>query len=74
MKITVAIDRLEGDKAIFLADDVQIVWPRQFLPKGAKESDLITIELDVDVAATLQAQAETAKLLADLVKIKPKGN
>ena len=72
MKITVAIDRLEGNKAILLAEDVQIIWPQQFLPEGAKESDLITIELAVDVAATLQARAETAKLLADLVK--PKGN
>lgn len=72
MKITVAIDRLEGNKAILFADDVQISWPRQFLPAGAKESDLLTIELAVDVEATLQAQAETAKLLTDLVNSKPK--
>ncbi len=71
MKVTVAIDRLEGNKAILLIEDVQIVWPRQFLPDGAKESDLITIELTIDVAATRQAQAETAKLFADLVKRKP---
>ncbi len=68
MKITAAIDRLEADKAILLVEDVQIIWPRQFLPAGAKESDLLTIELAVDVVATQQAQAETAKLLADLVK------
>ena len=74
MKMTVVLDRIEGDIAILLAGEVQIFWPRQFLPEGVKESDWIMIELTVDAAATLQAQNETANLFADLTKNKSAGN
>jgi len=67
VKITVVLDRVEGDVAVLMAGEIQICWPRQFLPVNAQESDLIVIELTVDAAATLQAKAETAKLFADLI-------
>lgn len=74
MKLTVVLDRVEGDIAVLLAGEVQISWPRQFLPANAQESDLIVIELTVDEAATLQAKAETAQLFADLTAPKPDGD
>jgi len=55
MLTKVTIDRFEGDKAILKTKENQsIIWPKDKLPKNAKESSVlrITISSDLDLEST----------------------
>lgn len=63
MKIT--IDRFEGDYAIVELEDMTIVdMPRQLMPKGAKEGDILSIEIDAN--ETKARKERIAKLMDNL--------
>lgn len=68
MKLTVCLDRLEGDKAVLLAGEQQIIWPRALLPREASEGDILSLLLEIDSEATDKAKAQAAELLQELTK------
>ena len=46
MKLQVIIDRFEGDKAVLVTDDNNtIVWPKEKLPKEAREGSNLVINI-----------------------------
>ncbi len=70
MHVKAVIDRFEGPKAILLVGDeeIQVVWPRETLPDGSGEGDILILDLMVDKAATRQARSEADNLLKQLLK------
>lgn len=69
MQIKAVIDRFEGNKAVLLVGDeeVQVVWPRQFLASGVQEGDILQIDLQIDQIATEAAKAEAESLLQQVL-------
>ena len=64
------IDRFEGNKALLLLgenEDIQAVWPRQFLPSNAKESDILQFDFVIDSKATALAKEEAEALLKEVL-------
>ena len=60
------IDRFEDTKAILLlgeAEEVQAVWPRQFLPADAREGDILQFDFRIDSEATALARSDAESLL-----------
>lgn len=68
MKLQVCLDRFEGDKAVLLSEEEQLVCPRAFLPPEAAEGDILSLNFEIDTIATEEVKAEAAKLLQDLIK------
>ncbi|MHC1718912.1 MAG: DUF3006 domain-containing protein [Acidaminococcaceae bacterium] len=70
MKIEVTIDRFEGTKAVLLygEDGISINWPRELLPEGMQEGDVLTINLKKDSKATQKALKQTESLLRELLQ------
>ena len=70
MKIEVTIDRFEGTKAVLLygEDGTSINWPKELLPEGLQEGDVLTINLKKDGKATQKALKQTENLLRDLLQ------
>ncbi len=69
MQIKAVIDRFESDKAVLLIGDeeVQVVWPRQFLDSEAQEGDILQLDLQIDQLATQAAKAEAESLLQQIL-------
>ncbi len=66
------IDRFEGDVAVLLVredESQQIDLPREQLPKGAKEGDILEVELSADNkvvnAKVLNKETNTARKKAE---------
>jgi len=70
MKIEVTIDRFEGTKAVLLygEDGMCINWPRELLPEGLQEGDVLSINLKKDGKATQKALKQTENLLRELLQ------
>jgi hypothetical protein len=70
MKIEVTIDRFEGTKAVLLygEDGMCINWPRELLPEGLQEGDVLSINLKKDGKATQKAMKQTENLLRELLQ------
>jgi hypothetical protein len=70
MPIQLSLDRFEGKKkeiAVLVADDgLQINFPRDLLPAGAKAGDVLSLTIERDQAATERLRAETWKLQDEL--------
>ena len=68
MKAKLVLDRFEGEKAVLLAgnEEVTVVWPRFLLPAGAAEGDILSLDLNIDAAATELAKKEALELLKKL--------
>jgi uncharacterized protein YbdZ (MbtH family) len=61
------VDRYEGDYAVLVFDDGQrLLWPREQLPAGARESVAVAVALTVDLIDTEQRSARLQGLLADI--------
>jgi len=69
MQTKAVIDRFEGNKAVLLLGDeeVQVVWPRQFLSTDAQEGDILQVDLQIDQIATKTAKAEAESLLQQIL-------
>lgn len=69
MQIKAVIDRFESNKAVLLLGDeeVQVVWPRQFLSSDVQEGDILQVGLQVDPVATQAAKAEAESLLQQVL-------
>ncbi|MGL5206213.1 MAG: DUF3006 domain-containing protein [Acidaminococcaceae bacterium] len=70
MKIEVIIDRFEGGKAVLLygEDGKAINWPRELLPAGLQEGDVLSISLQKNNKATEKALKQTENLLRELLQ------
>lgn len=70
MKIEVIIDRFEGGKAVLLygEDGKAINWPRELLPEGLQEGDVLSISLQKNNKATEKALKQTENLLRELLQ------
>ena len=70
MKIEVTIDRFEGTKAVLLygEDGMCINWPRELLPEGLQEGDVLSINLKTDGKATHKAMKQPENLLRELLQ------
>ena len=80
------VDRFEGDLAVVEVDGERFLdLPRWLLPPGVREDDVIivrrrpgesrvTLELEVDAAATAAARAEARRLLDELRGKDPGGD
>ncbi len=51
------IDRFEGEYALIEMNRRIFHIPKVLLPKGAKEGDIITIQISVDIEATNKKQS-----------------
>jgi len=61
MKITVTIDRFEGDKAVLITKDKQAInWPKDKLPQKTKEGTVLEINI-VDAANKTNDNKQLAK-------------
>ena len=69
MQNKAVIDRFEGKKAVLLVGDeeVQVVWPCEFLTSDAEEGDILQIDLQIDPVATKMAKAEAERLLQQVL-------
>lgn len=61
----VIIDRFEGDYAVVELPDMSMVdMPKQLVPEGAQEGDILSIEIDLD--ETKNRKERIRKLMDDL--------
>ncbi|MBC7341775.1 MAG: DUF3006 domain-containing protein [Clostridia bacterium] len=60
------VDRFEGDWAVIEYGRRRFNFPRELLPPGAKEGDVLRFSVSVDPEATDRRQREIQKLM-DLV-------
>ena len=78
MKVRLAVDRFEGPRrqvAVLLTDKgVQVNFPKSLLPRGVKAGDVLSFEINRDVAATRAVADETRKIQDDLKKNDPGGD
>ncbi|HEY8483862.1 MAG TPA: DUF3006 domain-containing protein [Longimicrobiales bacterium] len=80
------VDRFEGDLVVVEVDGERFLdLPRWLLPPGVREDDVIvvrrttgenrvTLELEVDPAATAAARAEARRLIDELRRKDPGGD
>ncbi|MHC1759164.1 MAG: DUF3006 domain-containing protein [Negativicutes bacterium] len=65
------IDRFEDTKAVLLlgeTEEIQAVWPRQFLPANVQEGDILQFDFRIDSEATSLARSEAEALLQQVLK------
>lgn len=70
MRISAVVDRLESDKAVLLIADeeIQVIWPIEFLPVDVEEGDILSLELGIDKEATAAARKEAEELLQQVLQ------
>ena len=68
MKVNAVIDELEEHHAVLLVgpEEVEVDWPVNYLPTGAKEGDIIDFELGVDAVATKRQKQKVTSLIKKL--------
>jgi len=75
VKLSLSIDRFEGNLAVLLTDDgTAINVPRALLPKGAKAGDILAVTIDRDAGATKQVSDKTRKVQDQLKATDPGGD
>lgn len=62
----IIIDRFEGKWAVIEYGDVTFNFPRELLPEGAKEGDVLNITVAFDEQATEGQSKKIDKLVNDL--------
>lgn len=62
------IDRFEGEYALIELNRRIFHIPKSLLPKGAKEGDVIQIQITVDKEATEKLKESTEKMADSLFK------
>jgi hypothetical protein len=68
MKIIITIDRFEGDKVVLKTNDNQaIIWPKNKLPKEAKEKDVLNFSIGADDSATSEREERAKDILNEIL-------
>lgn len=67
------IDRFEGGYALLLCGDqeIKVELPRELLPPGAGEGDILAVSFQIDHQATAAQREKIAGLLDKLKKNEP---
>lgn len=63
------VDRIEGDKAVLLVGDKEqhrVILPVEYLPNGAGEGAILTVNLGYDSEITAKALADSLRLIERL--------
>ncbi len=70
MRICAVVDRLENNKAVLLIADeeIEVIWPIEFLPVGVAEGDILSLEMGIDKEATSAARKEAEDLLQQVLQ------
>jgi hypothetical protein len=66
--LEVSIDRFEGDWAVLVCGSTTFTFPRDLLPSGAREGDVLRFILEVDAEATKRLRSRILKLEEDLFR------
>lgn len=69
MKVKAVIDRIEeGYYAVLLVgpEEIEVHWPAHYLPAGARESNIIEIQLTIDKSATDKQKDKVVNLIEKL--------
>ncbi|MEW6307634.1 MAG: DUF3006 domain-containing protein [Bacillota bacterium] len=61
------IDRLEGDWAVVESSAGVFNLPRALLPEGAKEGDVLKLDIALDLAATAARRRRIKTLLDEIL-------
>lgn len=64
--MAITIERFEGDWAVIEYQGKIFNFPIELLPQGAKEGDILKINLEVDKKQTKIAQDNAQKMLDDM--------
>lgn len=69
MRLRAVIDRFEGDLAVVLVGDEEyrLDVPRRFLPRGAREGDVLALRWEIDRRET-EARRERVRSLIEELK------
>jgi hypothetical protein len=69
IKIIAVLDRFEDDQAVLLlgAESKVVRWPRELLPEGSREGEMLSVSLEQDKLANELARREVEELLRDLI-------
>lgn len=60
------VDRFEGEWAVIEYQDKTFNFPKELLPKSAKEGDILKFNVDVDKQSSKKAQEGMQKMLDDM--------
>lgn len=69
MKVKAVIDEIEkGYHAVLFVgnEEIEVHWPHHYLPEGAKEGDILAIELTIDKQATDKQREKVSSLIEKL--------
>jgi len=66
--VRAVIDRFEGDLAVVLVGDEEyrLDVPRRFLPRGAREGDVLVLRWEIDRRETDARRERIARLIDEL--------
>lgn len=69
--ISGVIDRFEGEKAVIILKDHQVVhWPKQKLPDDIKEGDVVWLRIAHDKDLTKEREKLARKILEEILNSK----
>ncbi len=78
MKIRLAIDRFDGlrkELAVLLTEDGRSFdFPRDLLPQGSRAGELLSVEIERDLAGTAEIQQRSQEIRRDLDRTDPGGD
>jgi flagellar basal body L-ring protein FlgH len=67
-KTELTLDRIEGDKAVFLnKEDEEIILDKKMLPKAAKEGDVLVLTIATNDAETKQREQSAKSILNEIL-------
>ena len=69
IKLKAIVDRIEGSKVVLLlGEDEQnaVDFPKNFLPDGVQESDILNLKIEIKSRKTKQAKEQVAQMIAKL--------
>ena len=69
-KFEFSLDRLEGDKAVLLTeDDEELIIPAKYLPKEAKEGEVLILTISTNEAETERKEKQAKEILNEILNI-----
>ncbi|MCX6808911.1 MAG: DUF3006 domain-containing protein [Candidatus Berkelbacteria bacterium] len=65
-----SLDRFEEDQAVLVSDkDETMIVPKAFLPKSAKEGEVLVVTFATEAAETKQRETKAKEILNEILKI-----
>lgn len=68
LRLQVVIDRLEGQSAVLMIQDREVIWPKKDLPAGIREGQVLAVTIEVDEEAAADRRERVQSLMDRLVK------